>query len=137
MTESQKKTNASERTKGASTKEVGAKPEMKASAVMGTGIKKQHMRREGFCRVTFRLPSVAAKDATNVCIVGDFNNWNIRANPMKKMKNGDYTITLDLKPGKDYQFRYLIDEAKWENDWNADKYVKNPYGDSDNSVVVV
>jgi 1,4-alpha-glucan branching enzyme len=109
----------------------------RASTVMSAGIKKKYMKDEDLCRVTFRLPSVAAKDAKNVCIVGDFNNWNIRANPMKKMKNGDYTITLDLKPGKDYQFRYLIDEAKWENDWNADKYVKNPYGDSDNSVVAV
>ncbi len=56
---------------------------------------------------------------------------------MKKAQNGDYTITLDLTPGKEYHFRYLIDESKWENDWNADKYVRSPYGDSDNSVVIV
>ena len=56
---------------------------------------------------------------------------------MKKLKNGNYAVTLELKPGREYQFRYLIDESKWENDWNADKYVKSPYGDSDNSVVVV
>ncbi len=56
---------------------------------------------------------------------------------MKKLKRGDYTIKLDLEPEREYQFRYLIDELKWENDWKADKYVKNPYGDSDNSVVIV
>jgi hypothetical protein len=56
---------------------------------------------------------------------------------MRKLKRGDYTIKLDLEPEREYQFRYLIDELKWENDWEADKYVKNPYGDSDNSVVIV
>ena len=55
---------------------------------------------------------------------------------MKKLKKGEYTIKLDLEPGREYQFRYLIDELKWENDWNADKYVQSPYGDSDNSVVM-
>ncbi len=88
-------------------------------------------------RITFRLPKVAAPGAMSVCVVGDFNNWNIHENPMKKLKNGDYTIKLDLEPGREYQFRYLIDELKWENDWNADKYVRSPYGDSDNSVVIV
>ncbi len=99
------------------------------------GIKKEYLKNKNICRVMFTLPKIAASDAKNVCIVGDFNNWNIRANPMKKLKNGDYTIKLDLEPGKEYQYRYFIDESKWENDWNADKYVKSLYGDSDNSVV--
>jgi hypothetical protein len=77
------------------------------------------------------------KDAKTVCLVGDFNNWNIHANPMKRKKNGDYTISLELTEGHEYQFRYLIDGTRWENDWNADKYVESPYGGSDNSVVRV
>ncbi len=56
---------------------------------------------------------------------------------MKKLKDGDYSIKLDLETGRAYQFRYLIDEVKWENDWNADKYVRSVYGDCDNSVVIV
>jgi 1,4-alpha-glucan branching enzyme len=87
--------------------------------------------------VTFKLPGIAASDAQGVSLVGDFNDWDIRANRMKRLKNGDYAIKLNLEPGKDYQFRYLIDESRWENDWNADGYVKNPFGDSDNSVVKV
>ncbi|MCI6365047.1 MAG: glycoside hydrolase, partial [Spirochaetia bacterium] len=35
-----------------------------------------------------------------------------------------------------YQFRYLLDGYKWENDWNADKYIPAPYSNADNSVVV-
>ncbi len=72
------------------------------------------------CRITFRLPKVAAPDAKSVCIVGDFNNWNTHANPMKKLKDGNYSIELDLEPGRKYQFRYLFDELKWENVRNAE-----------------
>jgi CheY-like chemotaxis protein len=87
-------------------------------------------------RVTFRLPEIAAPDAKRVCIVGDFNKWNTNANPMRKLKNGDYTTVFNLEPGREYQFRYLIDESKWINDSDADKYVKSPYENIYNSVVI-
>jgi 1,4-alpha-glucan branching enzyme len=74
-------------------------------------------------RITFRLRKVAAADSKSVCIVGNFNNWNTHAAPMEKFKDEDYCIELDLEAGREYQFRYLIDELKWENDRNADKYV--------------
>ncbi len=102
-----------------------------------TGIKKEYLEGKNVCRTTFRLPKVAAPDAKTVSIVGDFNNWNIHANHMKKMKNGDYAISIDLEPGREYQFRYLIDETRWENDWNADRYEPSPHGNCDNSIVVV
>jgi len=101
------------------------------------GIKKEYLEGGKVCKVTFKFPKIAAPDAKRVCIVGDFNNWNIHANPMKRLKNGDYQISLKVEPKKEYQFRYLIDESRWENDWSADKYMKSPYGDSDNSVIIV
>ena len=42
--------------------------------------------------------------------------------------------TLDLDAGREYQFRYLINGKDWHNDWEADKYVANPFS-GDNSVV--
>jgi 1,4-alpha-glucan branching enzyme len=66
------------------------------------------------------LPKAVVPDVKSVYIVGDFNNWNISENSMKMLENGDYIIKLDLETGKEYQFRYLIDESKWENDWHAD-----------------
>ncbi len=118
-------------------KKVAAKPAAAKKQTERTfGIRKEP-KSGNVCAVTFTLPKVAAPNAKNVCIVGDFNNWNMRAHPMQKVKNGDYVVTLNLEGGREYQFRYLIDESTWENDWNADGYVKNPYGDSDNSVVSV
>jgi 1,4-alpha-glucan branching enzyme len=105
--------------------------------VRTTGIKKEYLEGGKLCKVTFRLPNMAAPGAKSVCLVGDFNNWNTRANPMKRLENGDFELSLQFEPRKEHQFRYLIDESRWENDWNADKYVKSPLGVSDNSVVVV
>lgn len=76
------------------------------------------------------------QEAKIVCVVGDFNSGDTSANPMTKTINGDCTARLDLETGKEYQFRYLVDGSKWENDWDADRYVKSCYGDCDNSVIV-
>ena len=137
MAKAQKQKAAAKTVKTVAKKKPVEKSVSKETTVVSVGIKKEYVMSRKTCKVTFRLPKIAATDAKSVCIVGDFNNWNLYANPMKKLKNGNYTVTLELKPGREYQFRYLIDESKWENDWSADKYVKSPYGDSDNSVVVV
>ena len=100
-------------------------------------IKKIYLKSRNACKVTFKMLKEAVPDANQVCLVGDFNEWDILANPMKRLKKGDFTTQIELQPGRDYQFRYHIDNSRWENDWQADKYVPNPFGDSDNSVVVV
>jgi 1,4-alpha-glucan branching enzyme len=100
-------------------------------------LKKQYLKTRNVCKVTFRLPSVAAPKATAVHIVGEFNNWSTVATPMKKLKSGEFKAILDLPPGKAFQFRYLIDQTRWENDWEADRYVRSDYGACENSIVEV
>jgi 1,4-alpha-glucan branching enzyme len=94
-------------------------------------IKKQYLKSKPVCKVTFRLPGEAAESAESA------NDWNIYATPMRKLKNGSFVVTLDLEPNREYQFRYLLDDETWENDGEADKYVSHPYGDGENSVVIV
>lgn len=101
------------------------------------GIKKQFLKSRPVCKVTFILPKEAAESAQKVHIVGDFNGWKKRSTPLKKLKTGTFKITIDLPLGREYQYRYLLDNKTWENDWDADKYVPSPYGDSENSVVIV
>ena len=55
---------------------------------------------------------------------------------LKKQKNGTLATTLDLDTGGEYQYRYVLDGNRWENDYDADKYVASSVG-VDNSVVVV
>ena len=94
-------------------------------------ITKRKMGR-GKVRVTFAMaPTNGIKQLS---LVGDFNGWSDTATPMEKDKSGDWTVTLTLEGGRDYQFRYLADGAAWHNDWAADAYKPNEFG-SDNSVV--
>jgi 1,4-alpha-glucan branching enzyme len=100
-------------------------------------IKKQYLRSKPLCKVTFRIPEQTANSAQTANVVGEFNSWNYFSTPMKKLKSGAFTTTLDLEQGKEYQFRYLLDENNWENDADADKFVPTPFGDSLNSVVCI
>jgi 1,4-alpha-glucan branching enzyme len=103
---------------------------------VNNGIKKQYLKSRPMCKVTFRLPKAAAPDAATVAIAGDFNNWNKDQTKMKKLKNGDFTQTVELPYKGEYKFRYLIDSSRWENDWSADKYVSNGLGEDDSVVIV-
>ena len=96
-------------------------------------LQKQHLKSRPVCKVTFQLPP--AIEAQQAHLVGDFNDWDEQATPMKKNQDGAFTVTLELEVNREYQFRYLVDGANWHNDWEADKYVPNPYS-GDNSVVV-
>lgn len=100
-------------------------------------IKKQILKTKPEANVTFQLPAEAAEGASKVALVGEFNDWDTTATEMKKLKSGDFKATVKLETGKEYQFRYLIDGQKWENDWEADKYVPNQLSFEDNSVVAL
>ncbi len=86
---------------------------------------------EGKARVTFVLQAQA--NADHVHVAGDFNGWQATT-PMKRQKDGSWRATVELEPGREYQFRYLVDGNVWVNDEAADAYVPNPFG-ADNCVV--
>lgn len=100
-------------------------------------LKKKYLKNKTICKVDFRIYKKDAKDAKRIFLVGDFNNWHETATPMKPLKNGDFIVTMDLKTGREYQFRYFFDGMVWVNDADADKYVHSSYGNCDNSVVNV
>ena len=83
--------------------------------------------------VTFEMP--AEIEAESLVVVGDFNNWDENATPMQRRKDGVWTKSLRLDPGR-YQFRYLADGHIWHNDPAADAYEPSGFGE-DNSIVVV
>jgi 1,4-alpha-glucan branching enzyme len=94
--------------------------------------KRQFLKTKPVCKVTFKLNV----QAENLVIAGDFNNWNETSTPMKKAKDGSFSIAVDLESGLEHQFRYLADGKTWLNDEAADKYVTTPLG-SENSVVIL
>jgi 1,4-alpha-glucan branching enzyme len=95
---------------------------------------KEYTKTKRSCRVTFELASEVNAEAAT--LVGEFNDWDRGSLPMKRRKDGCFSTTISLKPGKEYRFRYLLDDERWENDHAADRYVPNDHG-TDDSVVVV
>ncbi|RMG80559.1 MAG: glycoside hydrolase [Chloroflexi bacterium] len=96
-------------------------------------LKKRFLKSKPLCKVTFYTP--AAIEAETVYLVGDFNNWDETATPMEPLKDGRFKVELTLETGREWQFRYLVNGTEWHNDWEADKYVPNPFS-GDNSVVI-
>ena len=98
-------------------------------------IKKQFLKSKPVCKVTFSMPAEAAPDAQEVKLVGEFSEWTKSPIDMKKLKDGSFKTTVNLETGKEYEFRYVIDGDRWENDWEADAYRPNPVTLEENSVV--
>ena len=101
------------------------------------GPQKRYLKTKNLSKVTFSLPPEAARDAQAVSLVGDFNGWDAEATPMSRLKTGGFKVTLDLEPGREYEYRYLIDGQIWENDWAADQYRPAGIPGAENSVVAV
>lgn len=98
-------------------------------------IRKQYLKSKPGCKVTFKIPETVGNGAENAQVVGEFNGWSISATPMKRLKNGVFSATVNLEKARSYQFRYLLGQSQWENDPDADEYIPTPYGDSHNSVI--
>ncbi|WP_142785027.1 isoamylase early set domain-containing protein [Changchengzhania lutea] len=96
-------------------------------------ITKQYLKSKPICKVTF---SILAKDATTVSVVGNFNDWNASATPLKKLKNGTFKGTVNLEKDNSYEFKYVVD-GTYVNDNAADAYTWSEFASADNSVVNV
>lgn len=101
-------------------------------------IKKQFLKSKPVCKVTFSLNKEEANGAEKVQLLGQFNNWSQEeAITLKKFKNGSYRASLDLPVNASYEFKYLLDEQRWENDPAADQFVNNGIDHGSNFVVSV
>ncbi|MGA2821455.1 MAG: isoamylase early set domain-containing protein [Anaerolineales bacterium] len=97
-------------------------------------IKKSNSKTGQSCRVTLELlPEVRAERA-HLC--GMFNDWDRASHRMTRLKDSGFSVTISLKPGQEYAFRYLLDNEGWQNDATADAQQPNPFGGK-NSVVRV
>jgi 1,4-alpha-glucan branching enzyme len=82
-------------------------------------------------KVQFRCSAAGAKSVT---VVGTFNNWNPAVTPLRKARNGDWSATVSLPPGR-YEYRFVVD-GEWRDDTQAGEFVSNPHGGR-NAVVSV
>ncbi|GBD87066.1 hypothetical protein BMS3Abin03_00992 [bacterium BMS3Abin03] len=101
-------------------------------------LRKKYSANKKNCRVTFTLPKEIGANFEELSVVGDFNNWDSHANRMTENEpDGSYSTTIDLKAGKEYQFKYLLDGNQWLNEPEADKRVDTYISNSKNSMIKV
>ena len=80
-------------------------------------IKRTKPGRNGTVRITFALPADAPSGA--VSVVGDFNDWNPFAHPLRRRANGTRSAAVTVPVGATLHFRYLAEGGIWFNDETA------------------
>ena len=75
-----------------------------------------------------------APDAREVFLLGDFNDWDPTASPMKKDGQGLWKTSMLLAPGR-YEYKLLVD-GQWRLDANNPNRALNALG-SENNVLVI
>ena len=77
-------------------------------------IKTSKPRGDGMVRVTFALP--VAESAAAVSVVGDFNDWDPFAHPLRVRANQTRSAAVTVPTGSTLRFRYLADGGRWFDD---------------------
>ena len=67
----------------------------------------------------------------SIALAGEWNDW--KAEEMHRKKDGTFYKRKQLRLGRNYEFKYLIDGNEWTNDPDAPE-VTNSYG-SNNSLL--
>jgi 1,4-alpha-glucan branching enzyme len=70
--------------------------------------------RDGTVRVTFTLP--ADQPGGPVSVVGDFNDWDPFAHPLRRRTNGTRSAAVTVRAGSTLYFRYLAEGGLWFDD---------------------
>ena len=80
-------------------------------------IKTTKLGRDGMVRVTFTLP--VAEPTGAVSVVGDFNDWDPFAPPLRRRggwAKGIRSASVTVPPGSTLHFRYLAEGGQWFDD---------------------
>lgn len=79
---------------------------------------------------------LVAPDARTVSVVGDFNDWDPTATPLREAAGaGVWTITVPLAAGR-HQYVFMVDGNRWTPDPAAPTAVEDDFG-TPNSVITV
>lgn len=104
------------------------------SKLEGSGSKKEKERSKGSSKLRKVELVFQAPEAQEVFVAGDFNDWDPRALPMKRHKEGFWKTKLRLPAGR-YEYKFVAD-GQWVHYVRGVERVSNPFG-TDNLVLWV
>ncbi|MGE5231330.1 MAG: hypothetical protein ACM3NS_06275 [Deltaproteobacteria bacterium] len=73
------------------------------------------------------LLRLVAPASSTVTVVGDFNDWNPSATPLRPGGAGEWTVRLRLPPGR-YRYTFLVDGREWQRDPTEPPAKDDDYG---------
>ena len=71
-------------------------------------------RKHGKVRVTFIMPAIEGCGC--LYLVGNFDEWNESVYRMQCVDDGTWSLTLELEPGHEYQYRFRTLDGRWLSD---------------------
>jgi len=82
-------------------------------------------------RYVFTLQAGSARE---VCLAGDFNQWNVCETPLERVAEDTWTVSIELPPGR-HEYMFVID-GRWVTDPHAPAHADDGFGHR-NAVVVI
>jgi 1,4-alpha-glucan branching enzyme len=95
-------------------------------------VQKTYYKTKDYCKVKFTFK---AENAETVEILGLNSDWK-NAVIMSKKKDGSYSADINLPKESRHEFKYLVNQAEWLNEPDADSETPNIYGGT-NSVITL
>jgi len=96
--------------------------------------KMQEMIKEHMPKMPEVVFKVAAPEAKEVYVAGEFNNWQLDDNSRMVRQNDAWVKKVSLKPGA-YRYRFVLD-GNWTEDPANPKKAMNPFGQEDSLVEI-
>lgn len=79
---------------------------------------------------------LVAPEASQVTLVGDFNDWSTDSTPMShEVAGGLWTVTVPIPPGR-YRYAFFVDGEAWVPDPGAPRALDDDFG-RPNSVLTI
>jgi hypothetical protein len=78
-----------------------------------------------------------APNASSVALVGDFNDWDPRATPLRAAsKGGVWSVEVPIQPGR-HLYAFVVDGTVWRPDPAAPQAASEDYGEPNSALTVV
>jgi hypothetical protein len=70
-----------------------------------------------------------------VALVGDFNDWDPAATPLRPASDSLWSVIIPLRPGR-YRYTFIVDGTRWHRDPSAPRALEDDFG-APTSVITV
>lgn len=70
-----------------------------------------------------------------VALVGDFNDWDPHATPLRLSADSLWSVVVPLRPGR-YHYTFIVDGSRWRRDPSAPRALEDDFG-TPTSVITV